>query len=318
MGFMKMMKAGLDELNKNDGAPSVNPTNPPTRWEKSVMCAPGIIQSVMRFDKDGVDLLCFPGAQGGFNDVYRNIKDVDGFEERVNATRPHGDCLLGKAMEKMINEAFDRGFNKRPTCILVLTAGRPNDHEYLTKLLASTAKKLQKPTDLSITFVQIGNDVWAENYLKSLLTSQDINTNDAGESIDFVDIILDDEIQKSLDQMKKESMNGVAGGLLGAVAGAGLGVGGLYLANKMSAKKRTEGWNGSWRFLVDGDELAVLEVKDDRQGDLEITGWPEGMDYSGTYATSDDGGMSINLISATNGDKVVGLVEDEHTINCKF
>jgi hypothetical protein len=318
------MKAGLDELNKtssssSSGGATATSGSHPTRWERSVMCAPGIIQSVLRFDKDGVDVLSFPGEHGGFNDVYRNIKNVNGFEERVNATAPHGDCMLGKAMEKMINEAFERGFDKRPTAILVLTAGRPNDYTELTKLLASTAKKVQNPNDLSITFVQIGNDIWAENYLKSLLTNQDINTNNAGESIDFIDVVLDDEIQKSLDQMKRESMNGVAGGLLGAVAGAGLGIGGAYLANKMNSKKRTKGWNGQWRFIVEGDELAVLEVKDDEEGNLIITGWPEGMDYSGTYATSEDGGMSLKLISATKmvSDEVIGVVEDEHTINCK-
>jgi hypothetical protein len=311
MGFMKnMVKAGMAEFTKVDPPPANvnNSANPPTRWEKAVESTGGIVQSVARFDKDGVDVMCFPGRHGGFNDIHRNVKGASGLEVLVNATPPQGQCMLGKAMEKMINEAFERGFDKRPTSMLVLTAGRPNDHEYLRSLLADTAKKLSKPSDLSITFVQVGNDVWAERYLASLVDGQN----------DLVDCILDEDIKKSLNEMKMESMNGVAGGLMGAVAGAGLGIGGLYLANKMNAKKRTKGWNGSWRFLVEGDELAVLDVKDDGAGNLTISGWPEGMDYSGTYETRDDGGMSIILVSSGSGEKVVGIVEDEHTIACEL
>ena len=312
MGFMKnLVKAGMAELTKDDSPPTANvnnSANPPTRWEKAVASLGGIVQSVSRFDKDGVDVMCFPGMHGGFNDIHRNVKDASGLEVLVNATPPQGQCMLGKAMEKMINEAFERGFDRRPTSMLVLTAGRPNDHDYLRSLLADTAKKLSKPSDLSITFVHVGNDVWAERYLASLVDGQN----------DLVDCILDDDIQKSLDEMKKESMNGVAGGLMGAVAGAGLGIGGMYLANKMNAKKRTKGWNGSWRFLVEGDELAVLDVKDDGAGNLTISGWPEGMDYSGTYETRDDDGMSIVLVSSGSGEKVVGFVEDEHTIACEL
>ena len=69
---------------------------------------------------------------------------------------------------------------------------------------------------------------------------------------------------------------------------------------------------------MEGDELAVLEVKDDGAGNLTISGLPEGMDYSGTYATGDDGGMSIVLVSSGSGERVLGIVEDEHAIACEL
>lgn len=59
----------------------------------------------------------------------------------------------------------------------------------------------------------------------------------------------------------------------GVFAGAVLGVGGVHLANKLSNDKRTKGWNGRWKCIYEGEEMCVLDVKDDGAGNLDISNW---------------------------------------------
>merc|ERR1719232_192733 len=221
-----------------------DPSGPPTRWEKAIFAMNGIVSRVSHIDPDGIDVVCFPGSggEGGMAyDIYRNVKDTDGLEAMVTATKPRGDCRMGRAMDVVLREAFDRGFAERPCSVLVLTAGRPSDHEALTQSLADAAKRVEKDSDLTITFVQVGDDEWAESYLRHLDTEL-ITTSASGEEIDIVDTIKDEDVQKAVDEMKGGESSGLTGGLIGAFTGAALGAGGVYLANKISKDKRTMGW----------------------------------------------------------------------------
>lgn len=289
---------------------------PPTRWEKSVVCMNGIVAQVSKIDPDGIDVVCFPGSggEGGMDhDIYRNVKDTKGLEALVTAQPPKGPCKMGAAMDVVLKEAFERGFDERPCSVLVLTAGRPDDHEELSKKLAEAATKVKKDSDLTVTFVQVGDDEWAEKYLSHLDTELK-TTNADGEEIDIVDAIKDEDIKKAVGEIK--SSKGTAGALAGAFMGAAMGAGGMYLANKMNAKKRTEGWNGKWKATFEGDEIAVLEVKDDGEGNLEISGWPDNATASsGSYAENEEGGYNIQMTGPDDDELVVGTVEDEHTIN---
>ena len=79
---------------------------------------------------------------------------------------------MGAAMDCVLNEAFSRGFKKRPCGILVLTAGRPDDSERLEKSLKDAAtyiaKKGYKESPLTVTFVHVGDDPVAEEYMMHL------------------------------------------------------------------------------------------------------------------------------------------------------
>lgn len=337
MGFRSLLKKveaeATKELEKyisastNSSTPDAKPspkfdaskTNPPTRWEKAVFSMNGILAQVGQIDPDGVDVVCFPGSEtseGGTGyDIYRNVKDTKGLEALVTAHEPKGDCKMGEAMDVVLKEAFDRGFDERPCSVLVFTAGRPTDHEAVSKSLEEAAKRVNKDSDLTITFVQVGDDEWATNYLKQLDT--ELTTTSAnGEHIDIVDTIKDEDVQKAVEEMKggKSSSSGLAGGLVGAFTGAALGVGGVYLANKISKDKRTKGWNGRWKCIYEGDEMSTLDVKDDGEGNLEISGWDEGGTTLGSY-TGDEDGFNIQHRQPGNEDEVIaGTIVDEHTI----
>ena len=62
-----------------------------------------------------------------------------------------------------MNEHFISG---KPETILVITDGQPNDENGVKNVIIEATKKLQRDEDLSISFVQIGNDGGATRFWK--------------------------------------------------------------------------------------------------------------------------------------------------------
>jgi len=305
-------------LNDNDATKEAqeSPSNEPsTRWEKAIFGLNGIVNQVAKIDPNGIDVVCFPGSSGSV-DVYRNLKDTSNLEDLVNTKEPSGSCNMGEALSLVLGEALQRGFEQQPTSILVFTAGRPEDYSEVKEVIQNTASRLEKAEDLTVTFVQIGDDYYATRFLTDLAT--DLNcTSASGEPIDIVDTIKDEEIQKAVGEMKESGFmgKGGTGALLGGLAGAALGAGGMYLYNRTQAKKRTEGWNGEWKAMKDGEEIAILKVFDDMQGNLTIEGWPSEVICPGFYSENENGYSLTRMHDQNIGMVIHGNVEDEHNIS---
>ena len=58
------------------------------------------------------------------------------------------------------------------------------------------------------------------------------------------------------------------------------------MANKISNDKRTKGWNGQWKCIYEGEEMCVLDVKDDMEGNLDISNWQEVNSCSSNWSLS--------------------------------
>jgi len=88
-----------------------------------------------------------------------------------------------------------------PTTILVITDGVPNDKNAVVQTIKDAANMLQRDEDLSITFVQIGNDAEATKYL--------IHLDDtlSGAKFDIVDRVTSQEMQgMSFSQLVAKSI----------------------------------------------------------------------------------------------------------------
>jgi len=313
-GFQEQLAGAMGGKMGGSSKPSKHSGGPATRWEKAVVSLDKIVSQVVKVDPDGVDIVCF----GGESDAqwYRNIKQTQGIEEMVNDKRPRGRCYMGAAMEECIEDAFDKDMTKRPVAILVLTAGKPDDADDLDHTLMKTVRRLANSCStcpLSITFVQIGDDEDATEYLSHLDNHIQAECAKTGETFDLVDTIKDEEIKAAMKEIKGTQSSGTAGALVGAFAGAALGVGGMYLYNKQQAKKRTKGWNGKWKCTYGGEEICVLDIKDDHEGNLTIEGFPSGETTSGWYHDG-DGEYVISFIDPAGDWEIEGTVEDEHAI----
>eukprot|EP00536_Pseudo-nitzschia_multiseries_P014207 jgi/Psemu1/69018/estExt_Genemark1.C_6700004 len=297
-------------------------SNNPTRWEKAVLGLHGMVKQVSRVDPDGLDIVCFGGSESedpnGKISLYRNVKNVKDVEEMVTSKLPGGPCHMGKAMDFALREAFERGFDKRPCGILVMTAGIPDDSDRLETSLRQAAERIAKEgykeSPLSVTFVHVGDDKDAEEYMQHLdkhMVSKK-KSRKTWKKVDIVDTIRDSEIKAAMAEIKGTKSTGTTGAIIGAFAGAAMGVGGMYLYNKKQAKKRTEGWNGKWKATYDNCEIAVLDVKDDLKGKLTIEGFPGGR-TNGRYAERQQA-YNITFRDADEGWTITGDIENEHTI----
>ena len=112
---------------------------------------------------------------------------------------------MGKALEEVIDDAFDKDLTKRPVSILVLTAGRPDDRDRLDAKLQTTVQRLADSCDvmpLSITMVQVGDSDQGEAYLNHLDGTMQARCTANGELFDLVDTIKDREIQEAMAEIK--------------------------------------------------------------------------------------------------------------------
>lgn len=314
---------------------SASSNTPPTRWEKAVIALNSIVHQVAKIDPDGVDIVCFGGSSSSSCDIVRNVKDTDGLADLVNAQDPSGPCHMGAALQTVLDDALRKSAQSsppRPCSILVVTAGCPDDSTALTAAIHAAAERVatmeltkQKLPWLTITFVQVGDDPQAEAYLRYVDDHLIVKSKKNGKKIDIVDTIKDEEIKKAMKELKygKGGKAAVAGGaIVGAFAGAAMGVGGLYLYNKINAQKRKKktGWSGKWKLMFDGDEVSVLTVEDDMRGNLFISGFPADDDEANPVTTSKgnyysgDSGLAISYTEICTGDRLEGTVEDAHTL----
>lgn len=293
----------------------------PMRWEKAVVALNGMVNQVSKVDPDGLDIVCFGGGDDEHRkppNIYRNVRNTKDVERLVTAKMPSGPCYMGEAMEIVLKEAFDRGLSKRPCGILVLTAGQPADKQRLENALRNAsntvARMKKKESPLTVTFVHVGDDLDAEEYMRFLDANMGstVKNSHTKEKENIVDTVKDTEIKAAMQEIKGTHDSGKTGAIVGAFAGAAMGVGGLYMYNKKQAKKKTQGWNGKWKVTYDGMEVASLKVNDDMKGSLIIDGFPGGRTI-GKYSEKRSG-YAITFRDADENWIIKGSIEDEHTI----
>lgn len=305
-----------------------------TRWEKTVVATDSIVNAVGRFDPDGIDIVCVGGAGKSLEESFEapndaiewhtNIIDSMGIEEKITARVPGGPCSLGKAMLQVLTKAMEKDLSERPCSVLVLTAGKPDDSELLEDTLKKTSQAVAdkggiEKCPLSITFIQIGKDEDAEAYLKYLDKQMVGFSDETGKKVDIVDTMGFQELKNTVDKIDKDAeeqnatqkKNGVVATAIGAVAGAAIGAGGMYLKNQQKAKKRVQSgsWGGTWKCTYDGYEISTLTVTDDSKGNLLIEGLEEPL--KGTYkhaanGDAEDDDFYIQITEPSGGDVVTG------------
>lgn len=310
----------------------------PTRWEKCVVAVTQIVTQVGDMDPDGLDIVCFGGTDDGEFDegtdkakisVFRSVNNARDIEEMVTSKLPSGPCIMGKTMDYILRKSFDTCFTARPCSILVLTAGQPDDSKRLEKSLKKASERVAKEwkrekkkegLPLSVTFVHIGDDEKAETYMQYLadeMVSKSVNEK-TREVVDIVDTIQYKDIQAAMKEIrgsktKKSSSAGSA--VIGAFAGAAMGVAGMRVYNKKQAKKRNKkghGWSGKWWVSVNGTTMCTIDVSDDRKGKLTIEGFPNGKTFGRYYSTRE--GYGISYRDPGSGWKIDGEIGDETTI----
>jgi len=75
--------------------------------------------------------------------------------------------------------------------MLVVTDGQPNDENAVKKVIIDATHKLKNKEDLSLSFIQIGNDARAKQFLADL----DDQLQSQGAKYDIVDTVTTEEME---------------------------------------------------------------------------------------------------------------------------
>jgi Mg-chelatase subunit ChlD len=133
-----------------------------TRWEAVQESAISFARDLEKFDADGIDMVLFGGAQGVTSHQGVTAEKV----REVFATRsPRGSTPLAEALTAALALA---GKSDKKDFIIVFTDGVPDDRQAAARVIREASNKQLTDDALTILFVQIGDDVAASSYLKSL------------------------------------------------------------------------------------------------------------------------------------------------------
>lgn len=153
------------------------------RWNYMQETAEAFCRDLNKIDSDGMGLVVFSGAS---IDVFDGV-GPDKVSEVFKARSPRGSTPLAEALTEALKLA---GKSDKKDFIIVFTDGVPDDKDAAAKVIRDAANRQETDDALTILFVQVGYDVDASRYLKSL--DEDLK----GCKFDIVDAKTIDEAEK--------------------------------------------------------------------------------------------------------------------------
>ena len=161
-----------------------------TRWQQGQEYVGAMAKFANQYDPDGIKVIVFSGR----SKVYDNVTE-EKVAEVFKSESPMGSTNLTGALQV----AFD-SYNKRKAAgetnngeiNIVLTDGEPNDRLGVMKAIAKFTQGLDTQDEYGLSFIQVGNDSGARDFLKAL----DDKLEDAGAKFDIVDTKTCDEIDE--------------------------------------------------------------------------------------------------------------------------
>ena len=156
-----------------------------SRWDAAREAVAILAPAVCKADPDGVTVYFF---SDNFSKE-TGIRDERVVNQLFNRYRPGGSTDLAGVLRKAFREHFDNG--AKPETILVITDGEPNSQPAVENEIIQCTRRLRDDDELSVSFIQIGEDPGARKFLKNL----DNGLERKGAKFDIVDT-------KTADEMK--------------------------------------------------------------------------------------------------------------------
>lgn len=153
-----------------------------TRWSTMQESVMSFVRDIEKLDSDGIDVVELGGDCRSFVGVNSN-----NIREMFATMTPRGGTPLSLALEKALQLA---GKSEKKDMIVVFTDGVPDDQKAAADVIRRASNKLVNDDDLTIVFIQVGDDKAATAYLKQLDDSL------SGAKFDIVDAMTIEEAEK--------------------------------------------------------------------------------------------------------------------------
>jgi uncharacterized protein with von Willebrand factor type A (vWA) domain len=161
-----------------------------SRWVVMQESALALAHKCEEFDPDGLTVYIFSGKFKR----YENIT-AEKVGKIFKENEPSGRTDLASVLQAALTDYLDRkkaGKTKlNGETILVVTDGEPDDRKAVMRIIVETTLKLDRDEELAISFIQVGNDQEATQFLKLL----DDQLQGAGAKFDIVDTITIDDME---------------------------------------------------------------------------------------------------------------------------
>ena len=132
-----------------------------TRFERAKESVIGLVSELGAVDEDGIDVITFGGESIIHTGGVKTPADVQSaFNRRVAGSTPTAETL---------ELAFKiAGKSDKPDFVVVITDGEPNNRQAVKDVLIKQANSQNADGDLTVLFIQIGDDASAANFLAEL------------------------------------------------------------------------------------------------------------------------------------------------------
>ena len=132
-----------------------------TRFERAKESITGLVSELGAVDEDGIDVITFGGESIIHTGGVKTPAEVQSaFNRRVAGSTP-----TAEALELAFKIA---GKSDKPDFVIVITDGEPNSRQAVKDVLIKQANSQNADGDLTVLFIQIGDDASAASFLAEL------------------------------------------------------------------------------------------------------------------------------------------------------
>ncbi|CUG87338.1 Hypothetical protein, putative [Bodo saltans] len=132
------------------------------RWDEACAAARFLAPYICKFDPVGITLMFFD------HDIekFEGIKTKEEVEEAFSRFKPRGSTDLAQALHSAFLDHFNGTYGS--TTILVITDGCPNSQSEVERIVRRGANSIENLGELSVSFIQIGDDRNATKFLNRI------------------------------------------------------------------------------------------------------------------------------------------------------
>lgn len=165
-----------------------------TNWIEAEEAVRYFAGNICEFDPDGITLIFFDNEVVSF----QNVRDPDVISMHFTEFPPRGSTNLAAALHTAFLEHF--GGSRGATTILAITDGIPDDREEVARRIKDAANSITSDEELSISFIQVGGDARAREWLRVLDDELDCQFDivDVVVPMELIGMTFEQVIQKSL------------------------------------------------------------------------------------------------------------------------
>ena len=161
-----------------------------TRWELIQEATLGLARACDRIDPDGITVYMFARKFKRYDNVTASkVEQI--FQENFPAGGTNLDGVLKDAIDNYFQRKTSGSAKPNGEIILVVTDGSPDDKLPVIEVIVEATKRIDRDTEIGISFIQIGSDPEATQFLAEL--DNDLAKN--GAKYDICDTLTLDELE---------------------------------------------------------------------------------------------------------------------------